>query len=226
MELSIDTASDWASLALSEQGRLRGELTWRAQRQHSVQLLPAVRDLLSQLGVEIGDLKAIFVCSGPGGYAGLRVGMSTAKGLAFALGLPIVGVGRLESEAYQYADCAGPVCAVHRAGRGEVAWAVYEGPRERWRELSRPRISTPEELLREAPAGALFCGEEDDDIGGVLAAAGGSLRLAPVRRRAGFLAKLGWRRLAAGLVDDARTLSPLYLREPAIGPQKQDLPAK
>ncbi|MGA2285911.1 MAG: tRNA (adenosine(37)-N6)-threonylcarbamoyltransferase complex dimerization subunit type 1 TsaB [Dehalococcoidia bacterium] len=220
MELSIDTASDWASIALSEEGRLRGEMTWLSKRQHSVQLLPAVRDLLARLGVEIGDLKAIFVCSGPGGYAGLRVGMSTAKGLAFALGLPIVGIGRLESEAFQYADCGGPVCAVHRAGRGEAGWAVYEGPRERWREVLAPRLSSLEELLREAPKGALFCGEEDDDIGEMLATAGGSVRLAPVRRRAGFLAELGWRRLAAGLVDDARTLSPLYLREPAIGPQK------
>jgi len=220
VELSIDTASDWASIALSEEGRLRGEMTWLSKRQHSVQLLPAVRDLLSRLGVEIGDLKAVFVCSGPGGYAGLRVGMSTAKGLAFALGLPIVGIGRLESEAYQYADCGGAVCAVHRAGRGEAAWAVYEGPREQWREVLPPRLSTPEELLREAPKNSLFCGEEDDDIGGLLATAGEPVRLAPVRRRAGFLAKLGWRRLAAGLVDDARTLSPLYLREPAIGPQK------
>jgi tRNA threonylcarbamoyladenosine biosynthesis protein TsaB len=220
VELSIDTASDWASIALSQEGRLRGEMTWLSKRQHSVQLLPTVRDLLSRLGVEIGDLGAIFVCSGPGGYAGLRVGMSTAKGLAFALGLPIVGVGRLESEAYQYADCGGPVCAVHRAGRGEVAWAVYEGPREEWRELSPPRLSTPEELLAEAPKDALFCGEEDDDIGGMLATGENSLRLAPLRRRAGFLAKLGRRRLAAGQVDDARTLSPLYLREPAIGPQK------
>ncbi len=220
MELSIDTASDWASIAVSDEGRLRGEMTWRSKRQHSVQLLPAVRDLLSWLGVEIGDLEAIFVCSGPGGYAGLRVGMSTAKGLAFALALPIVGIGRLESEAYQHADCGRTVHAVHRAGRGEVAWAAYAGPREDWREVSAPRLSTPEELLREAPAGALFCGEEDDDIEGMLAAAGKAVRVTPVRRRAGFLAELGWRRLAAGQVDDARTVSPLYLREPAIGPQK------
>ncbi len=220
MELSIDTASDWASIAISDEGRLRGEMTWRSARQHSVQLLPAVQDLLARLGIEIGDLKAIFVCSGPGGYAGLRVGMSTAKGLAFALALPIVAVGRLESEAYQHADCGGPVCAMHRAGRGEVAWAAYDGPRENWRELSAPRLSTPEELLRQAPAGALLCGEEDDDIQTMLDATGKTVTVAPVRRRAGFLADLGWRRLASGRADDARTLSPLYLREPAIGPQK------
>jgi tRNA threonylcarbamoyladenosine biosynthesis protein TsaB len=221
VELSIDTASDWASIAVSDEGRLRGEMTWRCQRQHSVQLLPAVQDLMARLSVDKRELSAVFVCMGPGGYAGLRVGMSTAKGLAFALAIPMVGVGRLETEAYQHADCGRPVCAVHRAGRGEVAWAAYEGPREEWREIASPRLSTPEALLREAPEGALLCAEEDDGIEEMLAGVGKAVRVVPVRRRAGYLAELGWRRLAAGAVDDARTLSPLYLREPAIGPQKK-----
>jgi tRNA threonylcarbamoyladenosine biosynthesis protein TsaB len=220
VELSIDTASDWASIAVSDEGRLAGEMTWRCERQHSVQLLPAVEGLLARLGVDKGDLRAVFVCIGPGGYAGLRVGVSTAKGLAFALGLSIAGVGRLEDEAYQFVDCGRPVCAVHRVGRGEVAWAVYEGPRAEWREIATPRLSTPEVLLAEAPADALFCAEEGDGVEEMLAAAGATFTVAPVRRRAGFLADLGWRRLASGDVDDARTLAPLYLREPAIGPPK------
>jgi len=220
VELSIDTASDWASIAVSDEGRLAGEVTWRCERQHSVQLLPAVEGLLARLGIDKRDLRAVFVCTGPGGYAGLRVGVSTAKGLAFALGLSIAGVGRLEAEAYQFAGCGRPVCAVHRAGRGEVAWAVYQGPRDEWREIAAPRLSTPEALLSEAPPNALFCAEEGDGVEEMLAAAGATLAVAPVRRRAGFLAELGWRRLAVADVDDARRLVPLYLREPAIGPAK------
>jgi len=195
VELSIDTASDWASISVSDEGRLAGEVTWRCERQHSVQLLPAVERLLARLSVDKRDLRAVFVCTGPGGYAGLRVGVSTAKGLAFALGLSIAGVGRLEAEAYQFADCGRPVCAVHRAGRGEVASAT--------------------------PSDALFCAEEGDGVDEMLATAGATLAVAPVRRRAGFLAELGWRRLASGDVDDARMLVPLYLREPAIGPPKR-----
>ena len=141
-------------------------MTWRSRRQHSVQLLPAVEGLLARLGVDKSDLRAVFVCTGPGGYAGLRVGVSTAKGLAFALGASIVGVGRLEVEAYEFADCGRPVCAVHRAGRGEVAWAVYEGPRGEWREVFAPRMSTPEALMAEAPPDALFCAEEGRRRGG------------------------------------------------------------
>lgn len=218
MELSIDTASDWASIAVSDEGRLVGEMTWRCERQHSVQLLPAVEVLLARLAVDKAGLRAVFVCTGPGGYAGLRVGVATAKGLAFARGVPIAGVGRLEAEAYQLGDCGPPVCAVHRAGRGEVAWAAYWGPRDEWREVAAPRLSTPQVLLSEAPPDALFCAEEGDGADEMLAAVGAAFAVVPVRRRAGFLAELGWRRLASGDVDDARALAPLYLREPAIGP--------
>ena len=216
MELSIDTASDWASVGLSREGHLLGEVTWRCHREHSTQLMPMVETLLSRLRIDKGELSAVFVCTGPGSYAALRVGVSTAKGLAFALDIPIVGVGRLEIEAYQYAACGRPVCALHRAGRGEVAWAVYQGPKAEWREVAPPRLSPPEEVMAYLPAGTLLCGEEDDALEALLS----EWDVAPSRRRADYLAELGWRRLAAGLVDDARTLAPMYLREPAIGPQR------
>jgi tRNA threonylcarbamoyladenosine biosynthesis protein TsaB len=222
VELSIDTASDWASIALSREGRAVAEMTWYSHRQHSTQLMPAIEALLSHFKAQRSAVAAVFVCLGPGSYAALRAGVSVAKGLAFAFSIPIVGVGRLELDAYPYAECGRPVCAVHRAGRGEAAWAVYEGPKERWSEVVAPRMSSVEEMLSAVSANALFCGEEDDRLGSLVAQAGekGSGRaLVTGRRRADYLAELGWRRLAAGRVDDARTLVPLYLREPAIGPQ-------
>jgi len=224
VELSIDTASDWASVALSHEGRLVGEITWHCHREHSTQLMPMVETLLSRLRVGKSELSAVFVCTGPGSYAALRVGVSTAKGLAFALDIPVVGVGRLEVEAYQYAACGRLVCALHRAGRGEIAWAVYEGPKAEWREVAPPRLSPPEEVMAQLPAGTLLCGEEDDALEALLSEAGvepAKSAVAPSRRRADYLAELGWRRLAAGQADDVRALVPLYLREPAIGPQRR-----
>jgi len=224
VELSIDTASDWASVALSQEERLLGEITWHCHREHSTQLMPMVETLLSRLRVDKGELSAVFVCTGPGSYAALRVGVSTAKGLAFALDIPIVGVGRLEIEAYQYAACGRPVCALHRAGRGEIAWAVYQGPKAEWREVAPPRLSPPQEVMAHLPTGTLLCGEEDDALEALLLEGGVEpvkSAVAPSRRRADYLAELGWRRLAAGRADDVRTLVPLYLREPAIGPQRQ-----
>ncbi len=224
MELSIDTAGDWASVALSEEGRIKVELTWHCPRAHSVELLPTVEAILARAAARKDDISAVFVCKGPGGYAGLRAGVSTAKGLAYALGIPLVGVGRLESEAYQHAAYPGAVCPVHRAGRGQTAWALYQGPASEWRELIAPRMTSPETLLRELSAGALLCGEVSEELAALITSMGRSVDVASPAaslRRAGFLAELGWRRLAQGQSDDAKTLVPLYLREPAIGPQNR-----
>ena len=219
LELSLDTASELASIALSREGRLLLELTWRCGRDHSRQLLPTVDGLLGRQGASKDELTALFVCVGPGSYAGLRAGVSTAKGLAFALELPLVGVGRLEIESYAFAATGGPVVAVHRAGRGELAWAAYAAD-PGWRELSPPRLSPPDALVRELPPGALVSGEVEEELAAALIERGYRVvRGAATVRRAALLAELGWQRLQAGRADDPKTLVPLYLREPAIGPQ-------
>ena len=217
LELTIDTASDMASVALSREGALEVELTWRCPRNHSRELLPAVQHLMQRSGVGKGELTAVFVCIGPGSYTGLRVGIASAKGLAFALGLPIVGVGRLEADAYQHADFAGAIYAVHRAGRGELAWAVYRSAPAGWREVLPPRLTTPDGLLPSVRGPTLFCGEIDDELAArlreTLGARARFAGRATSLRRAATIAELAWRRLAAGQADDAASLKPIYLRE-------------
>ena len=82
MELSIDTSTRYASIGLSGQGEPVIELTWRSDRNHSVELVPNVRRLLKRAAIGVGDLEAIFIASGPGGFSALRVGMSVAKAMA------------------------------------------------------------------------------------------------------------------------------------------------
>jgi tRNA threonylcarbamoyladenosine biosynthesis protein TsaB len=220
LELAIDTASGMASIALSRQGAPLAELTWRCERDHTRQLLPAIDGLLARQNASKDALTAVFVCTGPGSYGGVRAGLSTAKGLAFALALPVAGVGRLEVEAYAFAAAGGPLVAVHRAGRRECAWAAYEGPAGRWREIAAPRLVAAEALVDALPVASLVTGEIDDELAAALEARGHRVvRGAATLRRAALLAELGWRRLQAGAADDPKTLVPLYLREPAIGPQ-------
>lgn len=220
LELSIDTASELASIALSREGRLVAEETWHAGRDHGRQLLPAIDALLTGRRTAKEALTAVFVCTGPGGYAGVRTGVSTAKGLAYGLEVPLVGVGRLEIEAYAFAATVGPVVAVHRAGRSDLAWAAYTAHTD-WRELSPPRLSPPDALAAALPRDALVTGEIEDTLAEELAARGHRVvRGEEALRRVSLLAELGWRRLARGETDDPKSLVPLYLREPAIGPQR------
>ena len=222
LELSIDTASEMASIALSQEGALLAEQTWHIGRDYSRQLLPAIDGLLARQSVSKDDLTAIFVCVGPGSYAGIRAGVSTAKGLAFALEQPLAGVGRLEIEAYAFAATGLPVVAVHRAGRSEIAWATYAADPS-WRELTPPRLcSATGGLLDALPDAALITGEFADELAARLAERGHRVvRGAAATRRAALLAELGWQRLQTGRADDPKTLVPLYLREPAVGPQEK-----
>ena len=217
----MDTCSAMASVALSREGALQVELTWNIDRDHSRQLLPAIDGLLDRLSASQSDLTALFVAKGPGTYAGVRAGVSTAKGLAFALERPLVGVGRLEIEAYSWRVAGGPIVAVHRAGRNEAAWAAYEA-HPIWRETSAPRLTPWDELPGALPDKALVTGELEEETAAALSERGHRIVVgAATVRRAALLAELGWQRLSAKETDDPKSLVPLYLREPAIGPQRQ-----
>jgi tRNA threonylcarbamoyladenosine biosynthesis protein TsaB len=226
VELSLDTASDLASVALSNEGRLVSELTWRCRANHSVEVLPAIDHLLTSSGVDRADITAVFVCRGPGSYGGLRAGLSLAMSFAAALRIEILGAGRLEIDAYQHSAYPGPICAVHRAGRGEVAWAAYRALDGELDELHAPGLALPEDLRDSAPPGALYCGEVDGDLAQLLEERDPNVVIASPSasvRRAGSLAELAWRRFSRGERVLGGFVEPLYLREPNITKAKPRL---
>lgn len=224
MELSIDTASELASIGLSREGVILAEMTWRCRRNHTVELLPAIETLLAQVGASKEEITALFVCTGPGMYTGLRVGISVAQGLARALRRAVVGVGRLELDAYPHSAFPGDIVAVHRAGRGELAWASYRG--DPWRERSSPRLSRAEELAQIVNERSLVVGEVDQKLAALLRQTTAEERTVIASgtasmRRAATLVELGFAQLQAGHELNPALLRPLYLRPPAIGPQEE-----
>jgi tRNA threonylcarbamoyl adenosine modification protein YeaZ len=224
MLLAIDTSTDTASLALVQDSQVLAELTWRCQQNHSVELLPRLADLLGRSKSTIQSINGIVVAKGPGSFNGLRVGVSTAKGLAFSLGIPIVGISTLEVEAYQHAETSLPICPIFNAGRGEIATAIYQMKDNEWHQIAGEHITTVETLCSQITTKTLFCGEFVAAIAGELKKqlerkaiiSSSTARL----RRAGFLAELGQQRLAAGNYDNPATLHPLYLRRPPITKRK------
>ncbi len=221
IEVSIDTASEMAGAALSEGGALLAEVTWRTKRNHSRELMPALDWLLSSRGRTRQEIGAVFVCAGPGSYAGLRVGMSTAKGLAYGLGAPVAAIGRLAADAEPLAFEGGPrVVAVQAAGRAELAFAAYRCKHGSLVEEIAPRLGRRDPLFEVLSAGDLVCGEIDESLAGDLRGAGYVLAR-PIEARVLAVMRLGYERFARGDVSDTDAVVPLYLREPAIGPQPQ-----
>lgn len=128
--LAIESAGKVASLALAEGGRIHAEHFLQTKNQHSVVLLPMVDQILAQADWPAKSLDLIAVSAGPGSFTGLRIGMATAKGLAYGLDLPLVGVPTLDAMAAPYAFLGGPVIPLINARRQEAYGAVfYKGER-------------------------------------------------------------------------------------------------
>ena len=100
MILSIETSTKACSVALHNQGELLAESTLYVDKSHSEKLALLIKDLLSYADIVTSDLQAVAVASGPGSYTGLRIGTSTAKGLCYALDIPLFAIGTLEAMAY------------------------------------------------------------------------------------------------------------------------------
>jgi tRNA threonylcarbamoyladenosine biosynthesis protein TsaB len=217
MELSIDTSTRYASVALSRQGELVTQSAWRSERNHSVEFVPALRHLLERATVEVEDLRAIYVANGPGGFSALRVGISVAQTLAMAKGIPLVAVGTLEIEAYPYLGLGMPVCALIDASRKDLYAATY-GPQAGNGGQSGPdrRVVPRQELASLAQEATLFCGEGVFGAADLLREGTGSKALVvetpPPTRTASVLAHLGYRQWQASNTVEPEDLQPVYMK--------------
>jgi tRNA threonylcarbamoyladenosine biosynthesis protein TsaB len=128
--LAIDTSTRQSSVSLSTENELYGEYTWYAENNHSVELLENIRRMMAECQLSMSQLDVIAVATGPGSFNGVRVALATAKTLAFALSISLVGISTLDALAFQQV-WGGPVCAVLEAGRGELYAATYQGEQVR-----------------------------------------------------------------------------------------------
>lgn len=221
MLLSLDTATRQSGIALYDGQQLVAELNWHSVDAQTTELLPRLEQVLAWAKVRPADLSAIAVSLGPGSFTGVRVALSLAKGMALAHGLPLLGVPTLDAAAYPYLGDSLPVCAVVQAGRGRVLWSIYQPDAPA---TDAGRGAAPIALTEHAGLAAAIdrplrvVGELSPDLRALLAEQIGQLAMlagpAAGARRAGCVAELGWLRWQAGQVDDAASLSPIYLREP------------
>jgi tRNA threonylcarbamoyladenosine biosynthesis protein TsaB len=223
MILAIDTSTDTTSVALYRPGdTVLAEQSWLGGREQTTQLLPNIQRLMSLVGANTSQIKGVAVATGPGSFSGVRIGLSTAKGMAYAMQIPIWGVPSLDVLAYQHAAVtAAQVCAVLRMGRGRVAWALYRTRAARWERLTGYENSTAQEMAesiqdRESNMATLFCGEISPDVAEAInekmANAASIAPPAASLRRASYLAEIALQRSIRGETDDPATLHAIYLQ--------------
>lgn len=124
--LALDTACPTASCAITEDGRLLAESAIHGARTHSQKLLPLIANLLASVDLTPSGIDLFAVSVGPGSFTGLRIGVVTAKGLAYATGRPLAGIPTLEALAYSVPSFDGVICPMIDARNQQAFCGFYE----------------------------------------------------------------------------------------------------
>ena len=213
MLLAVDTSTAQVGLALYDGSQVIAEYAWRSSQRHTVELAPAVAELLARCGVPMDTVQALAVALGPGSFTSLRVGLSLAKGLAISRKLPLVGIPTLDILAAAQPASRLPLVVVIQAGRGRLAASWYKSSKKGWRAAGPTRLVTVDALAAEIQSPSIVCGELTSAERQKLAPNTNIQLASPAQslRRPAMLAELAWSRWQSGQVDDEATLAPIYL---------------
>ena len=220
MLLGFDTATTACSAALWAEGAVRAHRRIEAAGTHAEALVPMLCEVAAEAGTELGRMDRFAVTVGPGSFTGIRIGLATARGLALALGRPLVGLSTLEvlAAGVPAQERDGPILAALDAGSGRLYAQLFD------RSL-RP-LRAPEAVTAEALPGLLADAMEGEPL--IVAGTGRDAVLAALPPEFGARAASGFptpdarvlvRRAAAAAGDDAGAVRPLYLREAGARPR-------
>lgn len=217
--LGIDTATMVCSIGLVNEQRSVAEMTLHTRKTHSERLLPMVQQLVADADLTPRDLSGVAVSIGPGSFTGLRIGITTAKSLAFALQIPVVGVPTLDALAAQFSYSRHLVCPVIDAQKGNVYTTLYRVEGVYPQRINEYRVMNMEELLgylQTRGESVVLTGETE-----LYAAQLGEMPEIPLLHwapalqsmpRGAVIAALGLRKLQQGQTEDPGVLAPLYIR--------------
>ena len=241
MVLGLDTATTFASVALVKDGRLVAEETHSGRAggppgppaprsNHAEIILPLLDSLLKRAAVPLPEISALAVSIGPGSFTGLRIGLSTAMGLAYGCDVPVIGIPTLLAIAVRVRNWDGLVCPLLDARKREVYAALFRKKEERVERLAEDAVSSPERVLdwiQSAGDGepCLFVGDGTGAYGEMLKGHLGSRAVLAAGEAypsiASAVAQLAEQRLRNREIHPLEPLVPLYLR-----PSEAELKAK
>ena len=207
--LAVETSTLSGGAALLDDERVVGEYTLDVRVTHAERLMAAIDQLLRDAGWTARDLDGLAVSVGPGSFTGLRVGLSTVKGLALALAIPVAAVPTLDAMAAMLPFAALPVCPVLDARKREVYASLYRwdgfGMRRQWDYLA----IAPDDLARRLNEPVIVVGDGAGALDSPFTRAVQPSRGGPSPAVVGAL---GRTRLAIGDTVAVADLVPIYLR--------------
>jgi tRNA threonylcarbamoyladenosine biosynthesis protein TsaB len=213
--LAMDTSNQLLGVAIVKDGITLGEHVMHGHRDHSVRLLPAIEQLMKETKTAPEDLERIVVGQGPGSYTGVRISMATAKTMAWALGIDVIGVSSLEALAYQGQLFSGYVCPFFDARRGQVYTALYASSPVNFKQVEgavNPLFTEWLEQLRDKGEKVLFLSPDIETYRDIITETLGDQAVIPENSmhyaRPSVLAQIG----AARQADKLHQIVPDYVR--------------
>lgn len=215
--LALETATTCGSLALVAEGRCLAEYSLTTSTTHSRRLLAGIHWLLAQCDLSWPQIAAIAVGLGPGSFTGLRIALSTAKGLCMAAEKPLIGVGTLDGLASQFPFSSLPICPVVDARKNEIYTALYRCNQQGIPEKTlEAMVIKPQRLPEFITTPTLLVGDGLSLHGQMLKELlGESACLAPPEicfARAAGIGSAAWRLFRQGAFLDPATAVPIYVR--------------
>ena len=215
--LGIDTSTSCGAVGLVDDGEVISDTILNIPVTHSERLLGAIEFTLREVRCSIGDVDGWSISLGPGSFTGLRIGVSTVKGLAFATGKPVAGVSLLDVLASQIASTPHLICPILDARKKEVYTAFYRYGEDK--SLARQtdyQALCPEDLIKKIKEQTIFLGDGVRTYREFLLRSLSSLAIfppAPLHLPHGsMVARLGFELLKKGECLNVSTFSPFYLR--------------
>ena len=214
MLLAIDTSTEWIGIALFNGTNVLAEQIWRSKNYHTVELVPAIKEMLTKTQTKASSLTGIGVALGPGSFTGLRIGLSVAKGIALGQKLPVAGIPTLEILAAAQPGLRRPMLAFLEVGRGRYAYARYQYKQGSWQAITDIAVNYIRDMASTIKSPIYVVGDMDAEQRQILGRKWKTARLASPSlclRRPAVLAELAWAKIQAGQADDAASLAPIYV---------------
>jgi tRNA threonylcarbamoyladenosine biosynthesis protein TsaB len=218
---AIDTSTPSGSIALLEDDQLIAELTTCIQKTHADRLLPSIKTLLDNIGTKPEDIDGFALAIGPGSFTGLRIGLSTIKGLAWSLKKKVVGVSTLEALAMNLPYSNKPVCPMLDARKKEVYAAVYKCNVTQGFSLEPICIMpdtaiSPDNLINKIKEPTIFLGDGIKVYGNLIKDMLKDMAvIAPAHLwqiKASSVGLLAWKKFKCGNIDSPESIRLNYLR--------------
>jgi len=215
--LALETATMTGGIAIVKDNSLIGEIRTNVKIAHSERLMGSIDWLLKTSDISVNEISAFAISIGPGSFTGLRIGLCTVKGLAYATDKPVIPVPTLDAFARSLPLCSSPLCPMLDARKNEVYTGLYKWKDGECVKVTPERAVNPVDFLKEIKEPTVFAGDGATTYRDLIkdALKENALFLPPSRMypSAATVAEIAIEKIRSGFVTDPVSLTPFYIRK-------------